>query len=51
MRLIPKHRHHRQAKAPRISISHAEIAADLHYPAGRQPGTAGPTAQNRRGAR
>ena len=33
MRLIPKSRHHQQAKAPRISISQAEITADLLYPA------------------
>jgi hypothetical protein len=33
MRLIPRHRHHHRAKAPRIEISEAEIAADLHYPA------------------
>lgn len=33
MRLIPKSRHHQRAKAPRISISQAEITADLLYPA------------------
>jgi len=33
MRLIPRHRHHHRAKAPRISISQAEITADLVYPA------------------
>ncbi len=33
MRLIPRHRHHHRAKAPRISISQAEITADLIYPA------------------
>jgi hypothetical protein len=33
MRLIPRHRHNRRAKAPRVSISEAEIAADLLYPA------------------
>ena len=33
MRLIPRHRHGQRAKAPRIAISEAEIAADLHYPA------------------
>jgi hypothetical protein len=33
MRLIPRHRHTTRSKAPRISISTAEIAADLHYPA------------------
>ena len=51
MRLISRHRHHRRAKAPRISISQAEIAADLHYPAGRRPGGAGAEAGSRRGAR
>ena len=34
MRLIPRHRHHRRSKGPRIAISEAEISADLHYPAG-----------------
>jgi hypothetical protein len=33
MRLIPRHRHHRRSKGPRIAISEAEISADLHYPA------------------
>jgi hypothetical protein len=33
MRLIPRHRHQDRAKAPRISISQAEITADLLYPA------------------
>lgn len=37
MRLIPRHRQHRDRK-PRIAISEAEISADLHYPAQpRQP--------------
>jgi len=36
MRLIHRHKSHRP-KAPRISISQDEIAADLHYPAGRRP--------------
>jgi len=35
MRLIPRHKHHRSV-AQRISISQAEITADLHYPAIRQ---------------
>jgi len=49
MKLIPRHRHHRQAKAPQISISHAEIAADLHYPASRRAGaSAGRTARGGR---
>ena len=47
MRLIRRHRHHHRSKAPRISISQAEITADLHLPgepappaaaAGRAPG-------------
>ncbi len=33
MRLIPKHRHNHRSKAPRISITQAEITADLVYPA------------------
>jgi hypothetical protein len=33
MRLIPRHRHHQRSKAPQISISQAEITADLVYPA------------------
>jgi hypothetical protein len=37
MRLIPRHRHGHRAKPPRISISQAEITADLHYPAGNRP--------------
>ena len=36
MRLIPRHKHGHRAKAPRISISQAEITADLHYPAGNR---------------
>jgi hypothetical protein len=37
MRLIPRHRNRHRAVAPRISISQAEITADLHYPAGSRP--------------
>ncbi|HEX6780738.1 MAG TPA: hypothetical protein VF125_01770 [Solirubrobacterales bacterium] len=37
MRLIPRHRHHRRPKGPRIAISEAEISADLHYPAQPRP--------------
>jgi hypothetical protein len=37
MRLIHRNRSHRP-KAPRIAITHEEIAADLHYPASRQRG-------------
>jgi hypothetical protein len=33
MRLISRHRHSHRSKAPRISISQAEITADLIYPA------------------
>ncbi len=36
MRLIPRHRHHHRSKTPRISISQAEITADLLYPASPQ---------------
>jgi hypothetical protein len=32
MRLMPRHRQHR-SKAPRVSITQAEITADLLYPA------------------
>ena len=39
MRLIPRHRH-RRPKSPQITISEAEISADLHYPA--QAGQARP---------
>jgi len=35
MRLIHRHRSHRP-KAPRILFTEEEIAADLHYPAGRR---------------
>ena len=44
MRLIPRHRHHHRSKAPRISISQAEITADLVYPAS-------PRSARERGAR
>jgi len=33
MRLIPRYRHQHRQRAPRISISQAEITADLVYPA------------------
>jgi hypothetical protein len=33
MRLIPRYRHNHRSKTPRISISQAEITADLIYPA------------------
>jgi hypothetical protein len=38
MRLINRHKSQR-FKAPRISFTQEEIAADLHYPASRRPGT------------
>jgi hypothetical protein len=41
MRLIPRSRHHDRSKAPRISISQAEITADLLYPAHRRPAREG----------
>ncbi len=34
MRVISRHRHNHRGKAPRISISSEEIAADLHYRGG-----------------
>jgi hypothetical protein len=44
MRLIPRHKHDNRSKAPRISISQAEITADLIYPASpralREPASA-----------
>jgi len=49
MKLIPRHRHHR-SKPARIAISQAEITADLHYPAIRQP-VGGNVASRARGAR
>jgi hypothetical protein len=33
MRLVPRHKHQHRPKGPRISISQAEITADLIYPA------------------
>jgi len=33
MKLIPRHRHNQRPRPPRISISQAEITADLLYPA------------------
>ncbi|MGA8744481.1 MAG: hypothetical protein WB507_01275 [Solirubrobacterales bacterium] len=38
MRLIGRHSHRHRPKAPRISISQAEITADLHYPSPRRAG-------------
>jgi hypothetical protein len=37
MRLIPRHRHQQRQRKSSISITEAEISADLHYPASRQP--------------
>jgi len=42
MRLIPRHRHHHHHRKSRISITEAEISADLHYPAAqREPRRSG----------
>jgi hypothetical protein len=46
MRLIPRHRQHKDA-LPQISISEAEITADLIYPARRRPGRAESRDRNR----
>ncbi len=46
MRLIPRHRHRHRSRVPRISISQAEITADLLYPARQRPArerSGGPT--------
>jgi hypothetical protein len=43
MRLINRHRSQR-FKVPRISFTQEEIAADLHYPANRRPGSRNLTA-------
>ena len=52
MRLIPRHRHNQQRqKAPRISISQAEITADLLYPASRRPARSEREAGSRGGGR
>jgi hypothetical protein len=38
MRLIPRPRHHQRHRKSRITITEAEISADLHYPAApREP--------------
>jgi hypothetical protein len=41
MRLIPRHRHQQRHRRSPISITEAEISADLHYPASRQPRRSG----------
>jgi hypothetical protein len=52
MRLIHMHRHHHRPKPPRVSISQAEITADLLYPASpRAARERGVTAPARGGAR
>ena len=51
MRLIPRHRHHHRSKAPRISISQAEITADLLYPASPHARERGAVAPARGAAR
>jgi hypothetical protein len=49
MRLIHRHRQHR-SKAPRVSITQAEITADLVYPAPAR-GQHSRAATSRRGGR
>ena len=44
------HRHHHRPKAPRISISQAEITADLLYPASPRAARQGGGAPRARGA-
>jgi hypothetical protein len=51
MRLIPRHRHHHRSKAPRISISQAEITADLLYPASPRSARVRTEARGRRPGR
>jgi hypothetical protein len=51
MRLIPRHRHDHHFKAPRISISQAEITADLVYPASLRSARERGHAQARRAGR
>jgi hypothetical protein len=51
MRLIPRHRNHHRAKAPRIAISQAEITADLNYPVGSRPSGQASGAARRGGGR
>ncbi len=41
MRLISRNRQRHSPKGPRISISQAEITADLHYPAQRREAPTG----------
>lgn len=51
MRLIPRHRHNHRSKAPRISISQAEITADLVYPASPRSAHQRGSVHSRRAAR
>jgi hypothetical protein len=51
MRLIPRHRHHQRSKSPRISISQAEITADLIYPATPRAARERDVARGRRAGR
>jgi len=51
MRLIPRHRHHNRHKTPRISISQAEITADLIYPAHSRAARQRIVGESRRSAR
>jgi len=51
MRLIPRHRHEQRPRPPRISISQAEITADLLYPAHPRAARERIAARHRRTAR
>jgi len=51
MRLIPRHRHHHRPRPLRVSISQAEITADLLYPASPRSVRAREAATGRKGAR
>jgi hypothetical protein len=51
MRLIQRQRHSQRPKAPRISISQAEITADLLYPASPRAARQRQTASARKASR
>ena len=51
MRLIHRQRQHQRVKTPRISISQAEITADLLYPASPRAARERTAASQRRTAR
>ncbi len=51
MRLISRHRHDHRSKGPRISISQAEITADLLYPASTRSARVRTEARSRRSGR